>query len=512
MPVVIAPSIEAFGREEWNRLFPGDLEDWSYYRAIEASALPGFELLYAALRENGELRAAVPAFITDYRLDTTLSGPLRRVTDTISRLFPRLLRQRLLCLGSPVGEICHLGFAPDCSETEQARLLDRLFCALEKHAAERHIAMLATKDASASQDPLWSTVGAAHGLRRQPSLPTALLDIRFDSLDGYLATLSHATRKDLRRKMKAAAELRVEWRSNIDDIIGDVMRLYHATLAHAALSFEELTPDFFRGVLRELGPRARCATFWLGDRLVAFNLVLHDGTRLLDKFLGMDYAVARRYNLYYATWLHNVRYCVEHGLEVYQAGQGLHREKLRLGCRLSPNWLWYRHRNRVVDRIFATFERWFRLDRDDAALAALAAPPSAPRRRPIAAWCGFLACAAMSQIAFKYAAQQTGEFDFSAGWFALALSSAWLWVSVASHIGEFLLWMTILSKSALSSAFATTALLFVVVMLASWLLFAEALTWNKVVGSVVILAGILLLGSDESAAASVPAADAGRAA
>jgi multidrug transporter EmrE-like cation transporter len=451
------------------------------------------------MRENGELRAAVPAFITDYRLDTTLTGPMRRVTDAIDRVAPRLLRQRMLCLGSPVGEICHLGFAPDCSDGEHARLLDALFDEVEKCAAQRRVSMVATKDASARQDQLWSDAGAAHRLRRQPSLPTAFLDIRFDSLDGYLATLSHATRKDLRRKMKAAAALRVEWRSNVDDIIDDVMRLYRATLANAELSFEELTPDFFRQVLGNMGPRASCATYWVDDRLVAFNLVLQDGTTLLDKFLGMDYEVARRYNLYYVTWLQNIRYCIEHGLARYQAGQGLHGEKLRLGSRLSPNWLWYRHRNRVVDKVFAAFEHLVRLDRDDPELTALLPPATRVRPSQIAAWCGFLASAALSQIAFKYAGQHTGEFDFSVQWFTLALGSVWLWVSVASHIGEFILWMTILSKSALSSAFATSAVLLIVIMLASRVLFAEPLGWSKLLGSAVILAGILMLGPDTPA-------------
>jgi predicted N-acyltransferase len=297
MKVVAAASIEAFGRDEWNRLFADDIEDWAYYRAIERSGLPGFELLYFGLRERGELRAAVPAFITDYRLDTTLTGSLRRVTDAIARIVPPLLTQRLVSLGSPVGEICHLGFAPDCDREEKTRLLDLLVGEVERYARQRRISMLATKDATAVQDELWSQVAAVHGLRRQPSLPTAVLDIGFDSLDGYLATLSHATRKDLRRKLKASAALRVEWRTNVDDIIDDVMRLYRATLARAELTFEELTPDFFRLVLRELGSRAGCATYWLGDRLVAFNLVLHDGTKLIDKFLGMDYEVARRYNL-----------------------------------------------------------------------------------------------------------------------------------------------------------------------------------------------------------------------
>lgn len=511
MQAVAATTIEAFGRDEWNRLFVGDVEDWAYYRAIERSGLPGFELLYFGLRENGELRVAVPAFVTDYRLDTTLTRTLRRAADAIRRWFPRVLVQRLLSLGSPVAEICHLGFASGCDRSERARLLDRLFSDVEEYARQHRIPMLATKDASADQDELWAEVGAAHGLRRQPSLPTAVLDIRFDSLDGYLATLSHATRKDLRRKWKASAGLRVEWRTNVDDILDDVMRLYRATLERAELTFEELTPDFFRFVLGELGPRAGCATYWLDDRLVAFNLVLHDGVTLIDKFLGMDYDFARQYNLYYITWLQNVRYCIEHGLARYQAGQGLHREKLRLGSRLLPNWLWYRHRNRLLDRVFAAFDRLFRLDRGHPELAALLPAAAAARRSTGPAWVGFLACAALSQIAFKYAAQQTGEFDFSAHWLTLALGSAWLWVSVASHIGEFLLWMTILSKSALSSAFATSAVLFIVVMLASRLLFAEPLGWNKVIGSAVILIGILMLGADEIPAGARDGAERGTA-
>src|SRR5262249_12647825 len=137
MQVVVAESIEAFDRAEWDTLFAGDLEDWTYYRAVDRSKLAGFEWRYFGLRDGGRLRAAVPAFITDYRLDTTLSGPLRRVTDAIARWFPRLLRQRLLSLGSPVGEVCHLGFAPDAAAGQQARLLERLLDPVEGYAARQ---------------------------------------------------------------------------------------------------------------------------------------------------------------------------------------------------------------------------------------------------------------------------------------------------------------------------------------------------------------------------------------
>ena len=510
MRAIVAHSIGDFARDEWDRLFPGDPEGWSYYRAIEHSRLAGFEWLYFAVRDDDELLAVVPAFVTDYRLDTTLTGPLRRVTGAIARVFPRLLHQRLLSLGSPIGEVCHLGFAAALDRAGQVRLLDLLFSKVEKYARRNGISMLAAKDATMAQDEIWTAAAAHHGLRRQPGLPTALLDIRFDSLEGYLATLSRATRKDLRRKLKASVAIRVEWRDNIDDIIDEVMRLYRATLAHSALTLEELTPEFFTGVLRELGRRSSCATYWLGDRLVAFNLVLHDSDVLLDKFLGMDYRFARRYNLYYLTWLTNIGYCIEHGLGRYQSGQGLHREKLRLGSRLSANWLWYRHRNRVCDAVFAAFERLFRLDRHDPELAAmLPQAPSPPALRPRGAswlaWSGMVGFAGLSQISLKYAGLETGAFDFSAHAFALALGSPWLWVSVASHFGEFLVWIGILRKSRLSGAFPTLAILFVGMILAGRLLFGEPIGWVKAIGCATILAGILLLGPDDESPPPEPA-------
>lgn len=372
MEVVSARSIGAFGRDEWNRLFPDELEDWNYYHAVENSGLPEFSWVYFGVRDaNGSLRAAVPAFVTDYELNTTLSGAPRRLADWLTRHFPRLLRQKMLSLGSPVSEVCHLGFAPGTTTDEQRLMLGVILAQTETFARENRVRMIAVKDASAAQDALWAAAAKTHGLRRQPGLPTALIDMRFASLDDYLATLSKATRKDIRRKLKDAAGLRTEWRASIDGIEDEVMRLYQSTYANAEFSFEELTPEYFRGVLREMGDRASCATYWLDEKLVAFNLVLHDGKRLIDKFLGMDYAVAREYNLYFYTWIENMRRCIEFHVGIYQSGQGLHALKRRLGSRLSANWLWYRHRNRVVDAIFALVERIARLDRQDPELAAL---------------------------------------------------------------------------------------------------------------------------------------------
>jgi len=358
------PSIDAFAPIEWNYLFPHDLEDHAYLRAAEHAGLPDFRYLYFAVREGDRLLAAVPAFITDYRLDTTMRGGVRRAAGTLAKIFPRVLRIPMLSLGSPVTERCRVGFASDATAEQRAASLDAILAHMETVAANQRLGMLAVKDAPLAET-LWQQVCPRHRLRALPGLPGAMLDIRWHDIDGYLDSLGTSTRKDLRRKLRDGAALRIEWRIDLDGIADDVQRLYRETFAHAEFSFEELTPAYFESVLRDMPGRAYCVTYTEGHRLVAFNLVLRDAERLLDKFLGMDYTAMDRYNLYHVSWLENVRYCIDEGIGVYESGQGLHREKARLGSTLHANALWYRHCNRFVDGVFARFEKLARLDRLD---------------------------------------------------------------------------------------------------------------------------------------------------
>src|SRR5690348_6350828 len=119
-------SIEAVEPAQWNRLFPGEIEDWSYLHAIERAQLAGFRFVYFVVREGARLLAAAPAFLTDYRLDTTVSGALKRVTEAAAKVLPRLLRIPMLSLGSPVAERCRIGFDTTADERERAQWLDAI--------------------------------------------------------------------------------------------------------------------------------------------------------------------------------------------------------------------------------------------------------------------------------------------------------------------------------------------------------------------------------------------------
>jgi drug/metabolite transporter (DMT)-like permease len=114
------------------------------------------------------------------------------------------------------------------------------------------------------------------------------------------------------------------------------------------------------------------------------------------------------------------------------------------------------------------------------------------------AWGILLALETLCQISLKYAGLANADFDFSFAAFRQAIVTPWLWVAIGCYVGAFLAWMTILRKSTLSAAFATSAIVFVAVMLASWWVFGEHIGAMQLLGSAIIVAGILLLGADDA--------------
>ncbi len=69
------------------------------------------------------LVAVAPAFITHYRLDTTVSGVGKRFTERLERRWPGVLTLGLYAIGSPVAERCDAGSSRHVPESRRPLLL-----------------------------------------------------------------------------------------------------------------------------------------------------------------------------------------------------------------------------------------------------------------------------------------------------------------------------------------------------------------------------------------------------
>ena len=245
----IVPSIELIDREDWNACFSGELEDYDYLLAVERAGLEGFRWRYATVMRGGEIVAAAPAFVTEYKLDTTLVGAGKRIVQGLTSLFPSALTLKLACLGSPCTETVMIGLRRDLGVSDQPSVLRRLVDGFVAATQAEGCGLQAVKDVPTPQMQLCKRVLHPAGYRAVPGLPVAHLDIDFVSMDAYFARMSPATRKDMRRKLRSLSAIRVERRSNIDDIMDCVMKLYGDTRSRAEMQFETLTQAYFRGVL-----------------------------------------------------------------------------------------------------------------------------------------------------------------------------------------------------------------------------------------------------------------------
>ena len=114
-------------------------------------------------------------------------------------------------------------------------------------------------------------------------------------------------------------------------------------------------------------------------------------------------------------------------------------------------------------------------------------------------WALLIGFESAGQIATKVGGDQLGQMDFNLQWLAAVAVNPGVLMAIACYIGAFFVWMLILRRSSLSLAFPLSSLVFVVVLLGSWLGLGEQISLLHWVGVFVIIGGIALLAEGEEA-------------
>lgn len=112
-------------------------------------------------------------------------------------------------------------------------------------------------------------------------------------------------------------------------------------------------------------------------------------------------------------------------------------------------------------------------------------------------WVLLIGLESAGQIATKVGGDQLGQMDFNLQWLLAVAGNTGVWLAIACYIGAFFVWMLILRRSSLSLAFPLSSLVFVGVLLGSWLGLGEQISLLHWVGVAVIMAGIALLAEGE---------------
>ena len=184
-------------------------------------------------------------------------------------------------------------------------------------------------------------------------MPATRLSLELSSFDAYLTShLSHATRKNLRRKFRATEGLNLHMSvlTSLDGVVDEVLPLYEQVRSRSPLQFERLNREFLLQLGARMPDRVRFFLWRLDDRLVAFSLCLvHDGA-LHDEYLGLDYRFALDLHLYFVTFRDVFTWALGQGLHTYLSTPLNYEPKLRLGFSLAPLDLYAAHPTPLFNR------------------------------------------------------------------------------------------------------------------------------------------------------------------
>jgi len=362
-------SADAIPAELWEQCFPPPLEGRWWYAALEHAGLEDqFTFSYALLMRGGDAIGIAPAFLMDVPLDIVAPPSLARLLRSLGAWFPRLRYQRTLFIGSPCSDEGAVGLAPG------VRLRD-VTAIIQDAANERARAAVASaivwKDFPGTAAAELDVLCTERSLFKLVSYPGTIVPRLEGSFEGYLKILNAAKRNSLKRKLKrsrAMGALDVSVIQHPDEpLLNEIFNLFWQTYLNGKTSFERLTPQFFRLIAGEDVSHFILLRVPETGKLAAFMLCFHLGDRVINKFIGLDYAYARDWHLYFRLWEEAVDWASKSGATELQSGQTGYMAKLDLGHKLAPLTNYCMHRNPFIHRLFdfaARYISWSTLDDD----------------------------------------------------------------------------------------------------------------------------------------------------
>ncbi|MBF0478040.1 MAG: GNAT family N-acetyltransferase [Candidatus Omnitrophica bacterium] len=339
-------SVDEISVDAWGRIFPSVAENYFFYKVIEKTFPKEYKFYYLAIYQDNNIVCLVPAFVTEFALDTTIKGPLKYFTQKIRKIFPHLFTIKVFICGNPLsagkmGVVQH-------NQSQIAHMLEQTITAISQ---QEKINICAFKDFHQTYTSFLDHLLASR-FHKIPSFPSVELKINFKSFDEYLSTLSKSTRKSLKKKFKEIDDqkvLKVEVANNLGDLLDEAYILYLNTLKKSEIQFEILPKSFFKNIAENMPNAAKFFLWKLNGKLVAFDLCLLHDNHLVDEYIGLDYDVAYQYHLYFDSYRVIIKWCIDQGILNYEAGALNYEPKKRLDFTFNLQYIYVKHRNPIIN-------------------------------------------------------------------------------------------------------------------------------------------------------------------
>jgi hypothetical protein len=373
-------SVSEISQELWDKCFPFPYEGSWWYKALELSGLQDqFKFFYAVVSNSSQSIAIAPAFMMNVPVRLVLPPSLLPLANVVGYIFPSVLYQRTLFIGSPCSDEGRVGMLAGVNRLEVLRSIDH---AMNLKAKILNVPMRVWKDFPKEYAEDFTELSA--DLFPLVSYPGTLAQLPNSSKDAYMASLKASRRNKLNKKIKrvidAPVDVEIIHQPNITTM-DDIFSLFWQTYEKGNIKFERLTRKFFDLLAENKYTYFVILRERTSSNMVAFMLCFALGKHVINKFIGIDYQKPREWFLYFKLWDAAIDWSTAQGATSIQSGQTVYAPKIELGHELVPLSNYCAHQNPIIHWIYAKMAKtvnWDTLD-GDLALYLQAYPEHRPK-------------------------------------------------------------------------------------------------------------------------------------
>ncbi len=345
----IYSTLNPLTNREWTKLFPSLPDSPEMINLIQSSGFDGFNLYSIVVRKESIPILILPLFETTYDISELADESFRKIFNSLANWIPKLFKPKVLGVGFVEGEWGQIGFDSNIDMETLNLAWDMALKVLDSFSLDLGADIISFVGFNEEG----SRIIPMNKLKKYmviPSTPCAQVPIVFGSIEDYIISLSSSMRKDIRKKMRESSDIKIIRTKNIKPHLETIYQFYLKLVERSSLVFGVHRLPFFEQVC-ELVSGAEYVLYFTDEKLIGFKLVVVKSDCMIDKYFGMDSVLGRKYNLYFISWIENIRYCIENKIPLYHAGPSEEDIKVRLGAKFLPSFIFFKHRNQFIQFI-----------------------------------------------------------------------------------------------------------------------------------------------------------------
>ena len=374
MSVRFVDDCDDIAQSLWDACFQPPREGLWWYRALQNSGMEDqFTFFYGVVEETDaqgvrHLIGIAPCFVTSVPLSLVAPEAVMKLLAVPGKIFPCLLHQRVLFVGSPCSDEGWVGALPGL---DRKAVLLAVHDAVQGEARRRRVSMVMWKDIPEIERHNMAWLRQQRRLFALHSYPNALMTFNGSSKDDYFANLKGSRRHQLKKKLRVSAqrvEVEVEVLQNLSaPVLNEVVGLFDQTFERSDVQFERLNRRFFELMAVEPAVHFILLRELESGDLIAFMMCFVIGDLVINKFIGFDYNRPKEWLLYFRLWEAALDWSLSRGASGIQSGQTCYAPKIEQGHDLKQLFNYGDHANPILRWIYGWVAKtitWNTLDDD----------------------------------------------------------------------------------------------------------------------------------------------------